>query len=466
MALVSRRQGLQLLLGGSHALLLGAGTAGQGLPRPPVGAIEPVDDRAAPIAVSVGSSPRQTWIGAGWGCDGIGQAPAAAPLVDAHEAQLFTELNCQVIRVHNPQSPDFVSAYKPISDIALRRGVDVILATGYVAAADSTPTALAEAIDAAIIAGIPITHCSLQNEPDGNPNNRMPDSDIVPWHVELRSRLDALGRRSVRVIGLEWAHFPNRSASRGATEFDLLHAAGLAGPDNVVAAGAGHCYRDCPAPAGYDERWLTVGSALWSCETGNAGSPSAQARFAAALNHGAAVEIFHIGQSNSPDDGDPSQKLVRHDGTRQPYQPAYGVIARALERGTVFRLCTCDDRPPRLPPTTAERMIRDSSSALNPRLQVAAGRRVDGRWAIIAVNATQGAADRPSKYLGGAYQAVTLQLTVSVAELAGLDRTFSVERASASGLLGERSAVNLKDGVTRFTLAAGETIGLVEDPGA
>jgi hypothetical protein len=452
------------MLGAAQVVLLGASATGEGQAQPPVGPLEPIDDSAGQIAISVGSSPRQTWIGAGWGCDGISQAPAAAPLVDAHDAQLFTELNTKVIRVHNPQATNFVSAYKPISDIALSRGVDTILATGYVAAADSTPTALADAIDAAIVAGIPITDCSLQNEPDGNPNNQMPNGDIVPWHAELRSRLDALGRQSVRIIAIEWAHFPNGSTSRGSVEFDLLHAAGLAGPDNAVHAGSGHCYRDCPAPAGYDARWLTVGSGLWSCETGNAGSPNAQARFAAALNHGAAVEIFHIGQSNSPGDGDLSQKLVRHDGTRQPYQPAYGVISRALQRGTVFRLCTCDDRPAGLPVTTADRMVRDGSSQLNPRVQVAAGRRSNGRWSIVAVNATQGAADSPSSFLGGAYKAATLQLTVTVAELAGLDRTFAAERASSSGSLSGPSTVNLQNGVTRFTLAAGETISLVENP--
>jgi hypothetical protein len=130
----------------------------------------------------------------------------------------------------------------------------------------------------------------------------------------------------------------------------------------------------------------------------------------------------------------------------------------------VFRLCTCDDRPAGLPVTTADRMVRDGSSQLNPRVQVAAGRRSNGRWSIVAVNATQGAADSPSSFLGGAYKAATLQLTVTVAELAGLDRTFAAERASSSGSLSGPSTVNLQNGVTRFTLAAGETISLVENP--
>ena len=452
------------MLGGSRAVLLGAGAADQGQPTP-VGPIEPINGSAEQIAINVGSSPRQTWIGAGWGCGGTSHAAGTTSLVNAHEAQLFTELNTKVIRVHNPQTASFVSAYKPISDLAVSRGVDIILATGYVAAAGSTPTALANAIDAAIDAGIPITHCSLQNEPDGNPNNEMANNDIVPWHSELRNRLDTLGRQSVKIIALEWAHFPNSGSSRGSTEFDLLDAAGLAGPGEAVFAGAGHCYRDCPAPAGYGDRWLTVGSALWSCETGNAGSPNAQARFAAALNHGAAVEIFHIGQSSSSSDGDLSQKLVQHNGTRQPYQPAYGVISRALQRGTVFRLCTSDDRPSGLPVTTADRMIRDSSSQFNPRIQVAAGRRIDGRWSIVAVNATQGASDNPTSFLNGSYKAATLQMTVTVAELAGLDRTFAAERASSGGTLSGPSTVNLKNGVTRFTLSAGETISLVQNPG-
>ena len=80
---------------------------------------------------------------------------------------------------------------------------------------------------------------------------------------------------------------------------------------------------------------------------------------------------------------------------------------------------------------------------------------------IVAVNATEGS-DLATKFLNGHYAAALLQMTVTVAELAGQDRIFSAERATSGGGVSGPTTVNMINGVTRFTLSAGETIAMVE----
>jgi hypothetical protein len=103
-------------------------------------------------------------------------------------------------------------------------------------------------------------------------------------------------------------------------------------------------------------------------------------------------------------------------------------------------------------------MIRDGGTQ-NPRHQVAAGRKADGRWVVVAVNATEGV-DTPSSFLGAQYGAATQQLTVNVLEMAGMARAFTARRADINGVVSGFSTVNMQDGLIRFTLAASESIAL------
>jgi hypothetical protein len=430
---------------------------------PPIGPIESINPAAQQIAITVAAGERPNWDGYGFGLGKPAEAFAARDLYTSFAATLFDDLDTKVIRLHNPQEAGFVANCKPVVDLALSKGVDRILATGYVwravneGSTNYSPTSLANFTASAIAGGIPITHVCLQNEPDSNAPNYPPNGiavDLVPDHIELRNRLDALGLSAVEIIGLEWAHF----GGSGEDEYDRLNAAGLI--PGTVGLGAGHCYKDCPANGLYDSRWLTKGLPLWSTETGNAGSPNCQARFVAALNHGAAVEIHHIGLSLGTR-GDTSQFLMLGNGETQLYYGGVRVISEAIPRGTVFRLCRSSDRPEGLSTTFADRMIRNGGR-FNPRIQVAAGRKSDDRWVIVAVNATEGTEDKGSSFLGAHYASATLQITTTVAEMAGQARVFKTRRASQTGTITTSATKNMQDGVIRFTLVAGETIALEE----
>lgn len=420
---------------------------------PPAGDLEPVNQAALQIAILVAKEPRQTFIGYGWGA----HLPTIA-LHERHAAQLFDEMGTRALRIHNPLEPTFVRDNLDLVRLAVSRGVKEILATGYMARYPGvTPAAFADRVADAIHAGIPITIVSPQNEPDGNAKNAVTDAQICDWPKGIRRRLDELGLRHVRVVGMEWAKFGERALR----EFDILEAAGLI--PNVVAGGAGHCYRGCPTPNDYDSRWKRKGAFLYSCETGNASSPGAQARFPAALNHGAALEIFHLGQSASPTDTDASQKLIRYDGSRTPWHQALRIMAKEMIPGTIMRLCTSSDRPAGLPPLSAQRMIRTFDSN-KPRINVAAGRRPDGRWVLVAVNATYGSADEFNAYLNAHYKATLEQPTVRFDELLGKSGTWAVRRASMAGQVSGPDPAKMVDGQIRFTLAPGETIVLLGEP--
>ena len=196
-----------------------------------------------------------------------------------------------------------------------------------------TPTDLANDIHAAKVAGMLITHADLQNEPDGHGDNSLnepnvppappgPLYDMVAKYTEFRSRLDfhghgtaaAVAANRVWIIGCEWAHFGGFGVSSTFTDHDQMHAAGFV--PSKLAFGAGHCYSDCPTPGDYDQRWMLrsipqnspfQSNGLWSAETGIFGGPGEEitgtphpaARMIAALNHGAIVEIAHIGVPRS-----------------------------------------------------------------------------------------------------------------------------------------------------------------------
>jgi hypothetical protein len=190
--------------------------------------------------------------------------------------------------------------------------------------------------------------------------------------------------------------------------------------------------------------------------------PNAIARSINSLNHGAAVEIFHIGlvsEVDPPPDGDTAkQALVYGNGRRAPWHGQYATVFKNLPRGTVMRPVTSSDRPSGMDPLYAEHMIR--SPGKNPRLQVASGKRPDGKWYLAAVNTTQGRGINAS-HVGACFPAATLQVTTQIVELAARDGVFRSTRHNASGMVVSSREYPMRDGLVRFTLAPGELIVMV-----
>jgi hypothetical protein len=432
-----------------------------------VGPIEPINGSLLQVAITVGTSARQTWRGFGWGNAANNLFSGATNNI----TKLTTDIDASVIRFFTPENTSsFISQSKPWWDLVKTRGIDTVFSSSYIyrASPDVSPEAVADGIHASINAGInpALWACTLQNEPDGHPDNAVTGgtSVYVSHQTRLRNRLNALGRQAVKVISLEWRH----PTDGGDVEYDVLNAAGAISPTGVVSAGCLHIYDKGPDNALYDNRYLTKGCHMWSTETGNNGSPNCQSRILAGVNHGTEVEIIHYAMipvlSSDPAKAaeQRGQCLLDETGAKRPWYGACQVISTNLARGTRIRLCQSSDRPSGLNTTFADRMIRQpgASGGRNPRQQVIAGRRSDNRWVIAAVNATFGSDGFTPINTNNHYGAVTQQLTVTIPELSGFDREFSAKRADINGLVTGPATVNLKNGVTRFTLQPGETIGM------
>jgi Concanavalin A-like lectin/glucanases superfamily len=422
----------------------------------PVGNLEAINPSAVGVENAVDSTARQTWLGFGFG---LSVTDNVSSLVSAHLPQLFGELKTKVLRLNDPSyvtnGTEFIANCKDTVLTGMANGVDIVLATGYFKRKGITPTELAGFVKAAIDAGMPITHVSAQNEPDGNVLNAMDDSEVVPAYQELRLALNNLGLSAIKLIGIEWAHF----GGHGQTEYNNLDAASMI--PSSVAYGAGHCYRDCPTPGVYDQRWMTKGIGLWSTETGNMGVPHFGARIIAGLNHGSVVESAHQGQSTGIDD----QTLVQGSGARNPWHGQARVINYPLNRDAIFRRVHSDDRPADVTAASADVMLRPCGSVpgggiRNPRIQSACFRNSDGRWGFACCNATNGAGAVTSG-IDACYPAALIQVTVTIPEMAGVNTVWTTERCSSAGTITTGGTVNMQNGMMRFTLAERETIGMI-----
>jgi hypothetical protein len=150
---------------------------------------------------------------------------------------------------------------------------------------------------------------------------------------------------------------------------------------------------------------------------------------------------------------------------KQPYHAAMSVLFRDLMRGSIFRLCTSNDRPAGLAEQAADKMYRRNQGSLGsatnvyPRIQMAAAKRPNLSWIILGVNTTDGAGNTSG--LTACYPGESLQMTTTITELAGMDSVLTTRRASKAGTITTGTA-NMINGVVRFTLAAGETISLIK----
>ena len=451
------------------------------------GSLEPTNGSAEQVTISVAQTPRQAWYGFGFGLADPGGSQLIHPYMVQYADRLFDELGTTVLRLNTP-----ALRYKPSVVFGLSRGVDMIICTGYIAAWRNSatgvtghpandysqptyapgvysPTLFADDVKYAIDNGIPITHVCIQNEPDGNPDNLLNPADpddltlVVSWNQELRARLNAIGLSTVKIFGLEWAHFGSNNIIGGLNEYDVLDAAGLI--PGTVMAGGGHCYGDCPTLSIWDNRWMTKmgasGQGLFSPETGSSGNPNRGARFLAGLNHGVSVECQHYSVTVAAGSEPFQQALIGTDGVRRPWHAQCRIIANTLIRDSRFRLCTSSDRPPGLSVGNATYMLRNFSS-YNPRIQASVAKRPDNQWAIMACNATEGTVDEVTVFLNAHYKSALIQLTVNMPELAGQNLTFAAQRCNVGGTISTQT-VNMVDGVARFTMPAGDTIAMVSN---
>lgn len=418
----------------------GGGGGGEGL--------EPVNSSALAVSIDVGTAPRQTFVGFGMGIGGHGNGASLLDRYERNAGKVFDTLFCRVIRLHNTlDTSSYVSSYRGVANLAASRGCSV-LSTEYMYRGGSNPAGLARAANSALDAGVPITHLSIQNEPDGNPGNKM-TGDVIAHHRELREKLSA----PIKLIAPEWRHPEN-----GRPEHDAFLRAGFF--PATISAGALHIYNKGPMPEDYDDRYMKSGLGMWSCETGDGSSPKTQAQFLVGLLHGVVAEIFHIGiaDSSASSDSDMRQKLMDVNGVFQPYAHALGLIARTIVPGTVMRGSSSSDRPGGMSDRQAKLMIWHSGlSQRQPRQYVVVGRRPDGRHVLAAVNYAFGT-DSPTAFSGGHYAAAQQQITVRVAELAGKGGELVGRLCSMGGNLGPERAWAVSDGHVRFTLAPGETI--------
>jgi hypothetical protein len=408
---------------------------------PNVGPLEPVDQGKPQVAISVGTAPRQSWHGFGWGCGSHRHAAASLSRVQQNVRKLCEDANTKVVRFFTPEkTSDFVAAYKPIWDLVREHGIDTVFTSSYIyssahSGGTPNPVSAANGIDAAIKAGIdPETWAATsQNEPDtpeGKPYGSNDFSDAVGRDQRtFRDRLNALGRERVITLGLEWRH--PREAARLRREFDWHEARGQI--PSVLQGGLIHIYDNGPGAGEFDQRWMTKGRGLWSTETGYMG-PNAIARFMAGVNDGGtSVELAHIGQAARDDESanDQSQKLIAASGTPRPWYHAVAAFSRELRRGTVMRLCTS---------SVAGRMLW---SNWNTKHQAVVGKRPDGKWLIAAL----------------AFDAAA-QFTVTIPELASRAAVLSGQRVTGGGSVSSAKA-NMQNGVTRVSLGKGELIVLV-----
>ena len=465
--------------------------------------LEPVNGSALQVTNTVGTTPRQAWIGFGFGL-GIPEVDTRTQM-NANTAQLFDELGTTVMRFNSPHNASQSTIGKGMVQIGVANGVDTVIATGYLwrvqndqPADNYTATMMANEIHSLLTSsggGMLITHCDLNNEPDGNANNAPTpgnSASVFPvqnaTYTELRNRLNFHGgtTAAVKIIGCEWAHNSGFGQS-SEQEYDTANGAGLI--PGTLAFGAGHNYHDCCTNTQYDDRWMTKtsgglpSSGIFSTETGYMDLPHWGARGIASMNHGSVTEVAHIGQSNTNDPLD-DQTLVMANGTRRTAHSQARVIWGrqpngdiTIPRGSRFRLVTCNDLPAGLNTTFANRMIRGNGDYY-PRINSACCLRPDGRWSFVCCNTTHGAnielannrTDNPPPALaqgaglGGHYAAVTIQVTATIPDLvAADDRTWSARKCTMGGVITSHT-VNQHDGQIRFTLAAGETIGMISDP--
>ena len=315
------------------------------------GELEPVDPGTHQVAITVENKPLQTIIGMGWGCNSAlagANSPAAIvlPRLKPHIKKVMGDIGATGIRVFTPeQHQNFMQYYKPYWDLARDHGATWAFSSSYIHTAnpDAPVERVAEGIAAYRAAGVNIIGANLQNEPDA-PNNHIPGAsgtevnagnaaEVRARHKRFREALNQRGCQAVSVLDYEWRH----PLHNGPPSFD--HQREII-PSHVNGSCI-HAYDTASSPMLYEDRWAKVGGVIWFTETGNNGSPSAQARYLGAMLHGAAVEIMHYVMIATPRPSNEQlgQSFLTWDGVPRPWLAGYGVIGLTMVPGSVVRLC-------------------------------------------------------------------------------------------------------------------------------
>ena len=464
-----------------------------------VGALEPVDGSALAVGISVESSPRQEWLGYGWGVADFNLAHWTATNIQ----RLCEDMGASIVRYFTPEGTDRRAVYLPHWDRIRTHGINKVFWSSFVyrtanapqetAWRDGNPNYLSVPSNAPNINGVADglasimapgginpsggTWVTLQNEPEGNQFNHptvggvgeATQAQINQHHRTLRSRLNSNGIGGVNILGLEWRHPENMIG-----EFDSFNSNDLF-DDGTVQGQCYHIYNKGATDQYYDQRLMPQGLDLFSTESGDNGrdpdnlsSPYTAARFISGVNNGGRIEIQHAAIGGV--DGDGKVQVLINSGTNQlrNWYAACKIISSHLRPGTRMRLCRSTDRPkgPDMPDNQASRMYIDARTCqCQPRQFVACGLGPDGLWRLVANNHAYDG-HSPTTFAGGHYGAPSSpgpnqQLTVDIAELGSIDRVWDGQRATRHGGLSNTS-VNMRTGRMRFTLAPGETLAITQ----
>jgi hypothetical protein len=401
--------------------------------------LEPVDGSKTQVSLTVGTAGRQTIEAFGWS-QSVKQTPPMG-LLRAHAGHLFEALDTKLIRLwcHPREVEDAINKFvrSGFIDLCREHGVDRFL-MGPEAYTTGNPEGYAKSLAAALRAwtdaGIPVTHSGVQNEPGSAGRAVVPASEAPVLYRTLKSELARLGIGHIKVLAPEFA-----SADSGPNKwFDDVKANGAI---SLIDRCASHSYNMAMNPDLYDKRWLTVGKAGWMTEAGSAGIPSTGARFTNDLNFGAEGWVFFLGQAT--DANDPTQKLVDHNGNRNPWWYACMAISKAAPRGTRMRLVS---------------PISPYTYGMKPKLSAACGMRPDGKWCFIMQNGTYGGSDVTGGF--GHYKGETLQVTLTVPDLRGKHAWLNGWRVPGSGRA-DATSTPMEDGSIRVTLPAAHLVAVV-----
>ncbi|BDI32489.1 hypothetical protein CCAX7_45400 [Capsulimonas corticalis] len=301
--------------------------------------------------------------------------------------------------------------------------------------------------------GVVIQATGLLNELNDR-KFRIPPEKVPAAVKALRRALDARGLTNVKIVAPENANVDGVLYQA----FDAL----TADPEawRGLYAFASHSYNNSTtneiaekiAGAGGKEYWMTEASANGSEEIGDTqAAASAASRVLNDLNHRVTRWIWFLGYEPA-DPNDDQTRLIRYHARPFQYdllEPYYYLkqLAATFDVGSVCRRATSS-------------LDGDMAytSGKKPRITAAAAKNPDGSWSIGISNDTSPNFkdeddEKDFRLHNSGYAARTFQVTVSVAELAGMgNKTFSLHRSSKTNNLPSETVI-MHDGQVTVSVA-------------
>jgi len=297
--------------------------------------------------------------------------------------------------------------------------------------------------------GIRIQATGLLNELNDR-KFRIPPEKVPAAVKALRQALDARGLRDVKIVAPENANVDGVLYKA----FDSL----VADPEawRSLYAFASHSYNNSTTneiaekigAAGGKEYWMTEASANGPEQLGDTqAAASAASRVLNDLNHRVTRWIWFLGYEPA-DPNDDQTRLIRYHAHPFQYEllEPYYYLKQLSETFGVGAVCRRA--------TSSLEGDMTYTFGKKPRITAAAAKNPDGTWAIGISNYTSPNFkddDDPKDFNlhNSGYAAMTYQVTVNVAELAGTQtKTFRVHRSSKSNNLPDETVVMYNGQIT------------------